>query len=246
MSCAKHAGFAALRAILVRALFALHLLCSAVATADDAASAPPQVMVMVPAPAAPPADLPSQVEQWRADGLIVRAIRLDAARQEQPAFSTLLILEMPNESALSRWQTLQRLPKDARIRRVAPATQFGDISNAAPDALFEVNAYRIKTSDEQYRRFCNEYIEPLMAGQIEQQLMSAYTMYIERGGTGERWSVLVKAYRDARTYDELVPEAKLAVRARLEAQHPTYPKWHPIKGQYRDDVSETLAARVRE
>ena len=246
MSYAKRTGVASLRAILVRALFALPLFCAAVAIADDAASTSPQVMVMVPAAAPPLRDLPSQLEQWRADGLTVRSIQLDATRQEQPAFSTLLILEMPTESALSRWQELQRLPKDARIRRVDSATQFGDLSNAAPDALFEVNAYRIKTSDEQYRRFCDEYIEPLMGGQIEQRLMSAYTMYIERDEKGERWSVLVKAYRDARTYEELVPEAKLALRARLEAQHPTYPKWHPIKSQYRDDVSETLAARVRE
>lgn len=226
---------------LLRMLFALCLVCPVVAPAAPAASAFPKVLVMLPAQKAAPSDLSAEIESWRADGLTTRSVRLNAAVQEEPGFSVLLLLELSSEQALTRWEKARRLPQDARIRRIDAVVQSGDIGNVAKDALFEVNVYRINTTDAHYRQFCAEYIAPLMDGQIEKRLMTAYTMYVEQGEEGERHAVLVKAYRDAPTYDKQVPDAKLAVRAQLEADHPTYSKWHSIKDAFRANVSETLA-----
>ena len=191
------------------------------------------------------AELATKIAKWRADGLISNAMRLDArAEQKEAGFSTLLILQMPSADAWKQWQKAATgdLPANARVRRVDALVRSGDIAGAGSDALFEVNVYRIKTTDERYRQFCDEYIAALMDGQIKANFMTAYTMYVERSAAGDRNAVLVKAYR-ASTF-ERVAAFKLDLRKRLAA-HPTYPKWHPIKDTLRDDLTETLAVAVR-
>lgn len=221
-------------------------ICTAcvLSSAVHASGPPPQVVVVAPRGASA-TELDAQIAKWRADSLIGRALRLHAVEQDEPGFSALAILDMKSEEALARWSIAQQLPKGWRIRRVDSVVRSGDLDVRAAAALFEVNVYSVKTSSERYREFCQEYIEPLMAGQIDAGLMAAFTMFVEREELGERHAVLVKAYRDAPTYHEKVGDAKLAVRAQLEKQHPTYSKWHSIKGTFRSNVSETLATMSR-
>lgn len=222
-------------------LCAIWILAPVLARAAEVA---PQVMVTLPLGTAAPAALTTKIEKWRADGLVSSSMRLDkqAGEQEDAGFSTLLLLQMKDAGALERWQKAakQDLPANARVRRVDAVVSSGDIAKAGKEALFEVNIYRIKASDERYRQFCNEYIVPLMAGQVDAGFMGSYTMFVEEGTGADRNSILVKAY-DAAKFERVAP-FKLELRERL-AKHPTYPKWHPIKDTLRADVSETLALR---
>ena len=232
-----------LRALLLSAVLAF--VGSSLARAGSTSS--PQVMVMLPPKAVAPSDLRRQVQQLRAEGLIGTAMRFDATPgQEKHGFSLLLILQATSEDAVSRLEKAEHWPKDARVRRVDASFKSGDISKAAPEAVFEVNLYRLKASEQRYKQFVGEYISPLMDAQIAEGLMRSYTMYIERGGEGDRQAVLLKAYLDTPTYETKMPDAKLAIRKRLESEHPTYPKWHPIKDEVRYDLTHTVAKRRKE
>jgi hypothetical protein len=232
-----------LRALLLSATLAL--VGSSLARAGSAAS--PQVMVMLPPGSVPPPDLSRQLQHLRADGLIGGALRFDATPgQEKHGFSLLLILQATSEETVSQLEKPEHWPKDARVRRVDPAFKSGDIGKAAPESVFEVNLYRLKASEQRYKQFVGEYISPLMDAQIGDGLMRSYAMYIERGTEGDRQAVLVKAYLDAPTYEKKMPDAKLAIRKRLESEHPTYAKWHPVKDEVRYDLTHTVAKQRKE
>jgi hypothetical protein len=234
-----------IRVALLRALI-LSAVVGLVSLANAGSTPSPQVMVMLPPKAAAPSDVSRQIQQLRAEGLIGQAARFDARPgQENHGFSLLLILDATSEDAVARLEK-SPWPADARVRRVDAAFGSGDIGKAAPESVFEVNLYRLKASEQRYRQFVGEYISPLMDAQIAEDLMRSYTMYIERGAEGDRQAVLLKAYRDAETYEKKMPDAKLAIRRRLESEHPTYPKWHPIKDEVRFDLTHTAATQRRE
>jgi hypothetical protein len=237
-----------IRNALLRALFlsaVLGLIGSPLAGAGSMSS--PRVMIMLPPKAVAPSDLSRQVQQLRAEGLIGEVLRFDATPgQENHGFSLLLILQATSEDAVSRLEKAEHWPKDARVRRVDPAFKSGDISTAAPESVFEVNLYRLRASEQRYKQFVGEYISPLMDAQIAEGLMRSYTMYIERGAEGDRQALLLKAYLDAPTYEKKMPDAKLAIRKRLESEHQTYPKWHPIKDEVRYDLTHTVAKQRKE
>ncbi|NJO12534.1 MAG: hypothetical protein HC872_02685 [Gammaproteobacteria bacterium] len=206
----------------------------------------PHAIIMLPPEASASAELAALITHWRADGLIEEAQQLDAAPQDSAGFSSLALLEIAGEQAWQGWQrdAESRLPAGSRVRR-ADVVVEGELPDHDPArALYEVNVYRIKTTVERYREFCLGYISPLMQGQSDAGLMSAYTMFTERGPDGDRHAVLVKAYRDASTYAGIAA-FKLELRERLTTRHPTYPRWHPIKDTLRDNVSETLATSTQ-
>lgn len=225
---------------------ALVLICGsglAVPNAVAANDAPVQALVMLSPDARTANEFASSIARWRADGLVTGAIWLDAtAEQKEPGFSALLVLEMAGEHAWQQWERNEasRLPANSRVRRVDAFVHGERTDYVAQPSLFEVNVYRLETSTERYRDYCHGYIVPLMDGQMDAALMGWYTMYVERGDAGERYAVLVKAYRDPATY-ERAAAFKLQLRERLTAEHATYPTWHEIKETLRDNVSETLA-----
>lgn len=210
------------------------------------AIAAPQVIVSLPPGDAKASALPKEAARWKKDGLVSTILQLQATAQEEPGFSVLLVLDMKDEAALTRWEKSERpkLPATARARGADSCVHAERPNKDFGKALFEVNIYRMKIPAAGYAEYCRDYIAPLMEGQADAGLMPWYTMYIERGPQGESNAVLVKAYRDADTYDQKVEGFKLELRKKLTAEHPTYPKLHAIKGTLRDDVSETLATLI--
>lgn len=232
-----------LRALLLFTVPGL-IVCS---TAPAASSSPPSVMVMLPPSVPAPPELSRQIQRLRAAGLIGEALRFDAVpAQEGHGFSLLLLLQSTSEDAIARLQKPEQWPENARVRRIDSAFRSGDVSEAAPQSVFEVNLYRLKGSEQRYKQFVSEYIVPLMAAQIDEGLMRSYVMHIERGAAGDRQAILLKAFIDAPTYQNKMPAAKLAIRTRLASEHPTYSKWHPIKDSVRDDLTHTVARLRKE
>jgi hypothetical protein len=215
--------------------------------AAPAVAATPTTHAFVTQPAEPwHADaLAAEIARWKKDAGVSRVLVLDArvpppGSDEAPGFSTLVLLDFADEAAFARWRATARAPEGTTVRQ-ADAVVHGE----APDrdltsATYEVNVYRLTTTSAEYRRFSEGYIVPLMDGQRDHALLAWYTMYVERAPVGEANSVLVKEYRSDATYTAAATFKPL-LRARLAAEHPTYPRYHEIKETLRKNVSETVA-----
>jgi hypothetical protein len=221
---------------------------AAAADAGGATTPPPgqtHAFVTVPREAQPANALADEIASWRRAPGVARVLVLDArapepGSDETPGFSTLVLLDFSDDGALARWRAAARVPPGATVRQ-ADAVVRGEARERDPaQATYEVNVYRLTTTPDEYRRFCEGYIVPLMDGQRDRGLLSWYTMYVERAPAGEANSVLVKEYRNDAAYAEAAI-FKPALRARLTAEHPTYPRYHEIKGTLRQDLTETVA-----
>jgi hypothetical protein len=242
----RSASPAARRLLLARGAEALlALVASFGASLALAAASTTHAFVTVPAES-PRADaLAAEIAGWRKDAGVSRVLVLDArvpapGSDEQPGFSTLVLLDFTDEAAFARWRAAARVPEGTTVRQ-ADAVVHGE----APDrdlavATYEVNVYRLTTTPAEYRRFSEGYIVPLMDGQRDHGLLAWYTMYVERAPAGEANSVLVKEYRSDAAYGTAAT-FKPQLRARLTAEHPTYPRYHEIKETLRKNVSETVA-----
>lgn len=214
------------------------------AAARDAAAAT-HAFVTVPPAARSANALAAEVAGWRKAPGVSRVLVLDAraadpGSDETPGFSTLVLLDFVDAAAFARWRATARVPSGVTIRQ-ADAIVHGEAANRDPaGATYEVNVYRLTTTFDEYRRFSEGYIVPLMEGQQAHGLLAWYTMYVERAPAGEANSVLVKEYRSDAAYADAAT-FKPKLRAKLTAEHPTYPRYHEIKETLRRNVTETVA-----
>jgi hypothetical protein len=210
-----------------------------------AASAATHAFVAVPPESRRADALAAEIAGWKKDAGVSRVLVLDArvpapGSDEEPGFSTLVLLDFADEAAFARWRAAARVPEGTTIRQ-ADAVVRGEATDRDPAvATYEVNVYRLTTTPAEYRRFSEGYIVPLMDGQQDHGLLAWYTMYVERAPAGEANSVLVKEYRSDAAY-AAAATYKPQLRARLTAEHPTYPRYHEIKETLRKNVSETVA-----
>jgi hypothetical protein len=235
-------------ALLARAASSIGILglAASFGTSIALAAAPAtHAFVSVPAEPGRAGALAAEIATWRKDTGVSRVLVLDArvpapGSDEAPGFSTLVLLDFADDAAFARWRAAVRLPAGTTVRQ-ADAVVHGE----APDrdlaaATYEVNVYRLTTTPAEYRRFSEGYIVPLMDGQRDHGLLAWYTMYVERAPAGEANSLLVKEYRGDAAY-AAAATFKPQLRARLTAEHPTYPRYHEIKETLRKNVSETVA-----
>jgi hypothetical protein len=215
----------------------------------SSAHAPVHSLVTLPAGAGVPSAFDDEVRRWSTSagaGAGAAAVTVLTGRPAEPGtkdpvgFDLLVILDFADEADYRRWRAGAKLPAgaveraaDVVVRGEAPPTDLGS-------ATFEVNFYRTTVAAEDYRRFCEGYIVPLMEGQRMGGLLDGYVMYLERGPVGTARSVLVKQYHDAAAH-RAAAEFKLDLRERLTAKHPTYPAYHRTKDRLRVNESETVA-----
>jgi hypothetical protein len=205
----------------------------------------PHAIVTLPVGTGVPAGFADEVRRWTSGPGVMRVTSL-AARRPAPGatdpvgFDALVIVDFTDEAGSRRWRENAKLPPAAVVRTadviVCGEAPAGDRSAAT----FEVNYYRTTVGAEEYRRFCEGYIVPLMEGQRMGGLLDGYTMYLERAPAGVARAVLVKQYHDDRAY-AAAAAFKLELRERLTAKHPTYPAYHRIKDTLRVNESETVA-----
>lgn len=230
---------ARLRTAFLRAASVALLLASLPALAE-----PAHVLVRVPAGSAEPAGLGEALSSWRQSGHTSNITRIDSTQKEAPGFSTLLMLEFPSEGHYQTWQREEasKLKAPVQVRRADLLSRNELTPKDSNNSFYKVNIYQPTTSFQNYKAFVDGYITPLMEGQRDQKILIGYWMYVERGESAAKpgQSVLVLEYRDAVAFERATP-VKADVRARLTANHPTYPRYHETKEGLRQDVSETTA-----
>ncbi len=215
---------------------------AATPSAAPAVAATAHAIVTVPAGAAVPTALVSQVAGWKSSGRVSHVTWLDSTQSKDPGFTALLVLDFPDEAALSRWRQEQgqALGAPLTVRQVDAVVHGARPDADARQAVYEVNVYGLTTTAAAYREFCEGYITPLMQGQLQPGLLSGYTMYVERSHDGTQRSLLVKQYRDAAAYARL-GDFKRDLRQRLTEKDATYARYHQVKDTLRVNVSETTA-----
>lgn len=227
------------RAILL-ALAAIALL----AMAMPAFAQPAHVIVRLPTGAQEPAQLSDLLSSWRQSGHTSNITRIDSNQEQDPAFSTMILLEFPSEGSYQAWE------REESAKLVAPLVfqradllAKGEITPRDSNrSVYKVNLYQPTVSFQRYKEFVDGYITPLMEGQRAAKILVGYWMYVERGASAQSpgQSILVLEYRDSVAFEQATP-IKVDIRERLTANHPTYPKFHDIKADLRLDLSGTMA-----
>jgi phosphate transport system substrate-binding protein len=225
----------------VRLLAAFVALTSLV-FAGPAAAKPANVLITVPAGAAAPADFATELASWRQSGVVSNALLLDQDQKKDPGFSSLALLEFPNEGFYEQWNK-EEAPKLAAplVVKRADVLANGEIyPRDSNKSVFLVNTYKLLVPPERYNEFVQGYILPNLLDQKAAHLLLRYTMYLERGSAEEGQAVLVLEYRDSVAFsrrdavrDELVKK--------LLATDPAWKKWDETQDSVRKGLSRTLA-----
>lgn len=201
---------------------------------------PTNVLIRVPGGAPLPAELPPLLAKWRQSGQVANALLLTQGRPEEgrgkPALEALAVLEFLNEAAYQAWQrdAAPELPAGLIVRQ-ADALTHGEITPRDSNrSVFVVNLYTPLVSRDRYNEFVQGYIAPLYAAQRATKRMVRSTMYLERDEVGQANAIAILEYRDPHAFRENTA-AKMQIREKLTAEHPTYGRFHGIKDQLRRD-----------
>ena len=188
----------------------------------------------------PPA-LAGQLSDWRHSGVISDVLWLESDRQENPDFSLFIALEFPSETYLDNWEKTERAKLGAglEVQRVDALVHGEKTPRDSNRSVFKVNTYGVTTSAEEYKKYSEGYIRPLMDAQIHDKVMMRYTMFLDHE-TG-RQATLLMEYRDNVAFDKS-EGLKEGIRANLMATNPTYASYNATKESLRQDGTETLAS----
>lgn len=229
----------ALRAGLVASILGFLL------AAVTASAAPTNVIIRSPAGAPAPAELSTLLSKWRQSGQVSGVLFLTDGRPEksgEAAFGALAVLEFPSEESYHVWQRedAPQLPAGLTVRQ-ADALAHGELTPRDSNrSIFVVNVYTPIVPADRFTEFVRGYVGPLYEAMRGTKHLVRYTAYLERGETGQVNAINVLEYRDPVAFAAM-PPLKTAIRERLAASNPTYPKFDKIKDTLRKDAPGTFA-----
>jgi phosphate transport system substrate-binding protein len=225
----------------LKAGWAFIALLFATLLAVPAAAEPAYVLVKLPAGAATPADLATQLAAWRQSGQVSDVLWLDSNTRENAGFDKFIALEFPSEGSYEAWEREGRpaLTAPLQIVRADVLTHGETTPRDSNRSVFKVNLYEPTAAPAETRKFATGYIKPLMEGQRAAKVLMRYTMYLERGPGGKNW--LVMEYRDPVAFDRS-EAVKEVVRPKLLAENATYAAFDKSKESLRTTGPETLAS----
>lgn len=229
----------ALRIVLV-AVFGL------LVAAVSVLASPTNVLIRTPVGQAVPSELPTLLSQWRQSGQVSGVLFLTDGRPEKAgataAFGALAVLEFPNEESYQTWQreAAPHLPAGLTVRQ-ADALAHGELSPRDSNrSIFVVNVYTPIVAADRFAEFVRGYTAPLYEAMRGTKRVVRYTAYLERGETGQANAINILEYRDPVAFAAM-PPLKTAIREKLTATSPTYPKFDKIKDTLRKDGPGTFA-----
>jgi len=233
----------------VLALVALLVACEQVGDNSSrrtpSQSAPAYAVLRIPSGEAVPTDLLDRLSGWQRIGQVTSSLWLNADAQEQPAFATIVTLEFPSEGIYQQWhgENAATLGSAVEVKR-ADLLALARTSSRSPNgAVFKANYYRLKVPPEAFREFAKGYIEKFMEVQRQANLLTSYSLFLERGAPQDAQALLILEHLDRQTF-EGVSEAKEKLRVALMERDPSYAKYEQTADSYREAVSGTTAARI--
>jgi hypothetical protein len=207
-------------------------------------SEPVYALLKVPAGETTPADLLDRVSGWQRIGQVREAVWLNSNQTDSPGFATVVTLEFPGESVYSQWesQNAATLTAAVNLKRADRLTHAETIPRDSTKAVFKANYYQPKVPPARFREFARGYIEKFMEVQRQANLLTSYSMFLERGERGQ--ALLILEHLDKPTYDTVTP-VKEKLRAALMERDAGYKQYEDTAANYRDAVSGTTADYVR-
>lgn len=222
--------------------------------ATSAAEAPAHALVFVLPEKKAPADLAQKLAGWKADGTLSDAVLTQYVEHEvkegySQAFSDFAILDFPSESAYESWKAnaAGELGADVIVSRVDVLLDKRSRKNDPTQSVFVTGVYESLVSKDQYQEFTDDYIDPNMGNQYSSGIMTRYTMYLEREGTGglsKPKAFLVTQYANQ---DEFKRKDSVKGNYKKLLLGGDYPAWQHIDGTkkaLRRDFAEVISKPV--
>lgn len=217
------------------------LVCCLLAISVNAA--PAHVLIRAPAGAPAPQGFAESLAAWRHSGRVASALLLQGGTKLEPGFTSLALLEFPNERTYELWNKdeVSKLTAPLTVKRADVLVHWEASRHDSSKSIFLVNTYKLLVSRDRYNDFVQGYILPNLLDQRAKNMLVRYSMYLERGPQSEAQAVLVLEYRDEDSYsrrgavrDELVKK--------LLASDPAWKNWDEVQDGLRKQVSRTLAS----
>lgn len=203
---------------------------------------PAYVLLRIPPGEETPAGLLERVRAWQRSGAVDRAVWLSAVPSDKPAFTALVTLEFSSERSFARWHEVESEKlAPASARRADLLTRGETVPRDSRKAVFKANYYQPKVPPEQFRQFAEGYIERFMEVQRQANLLTSYSMFLERGADGQ--ALLILEHLDQATFDSVTP-VKEKLRAALIERDAGYARYEETAASYRVAVSGTTAGYV--
>lgn len=227
---------------------------NAQAVASSEASVPAHVLLYVLPEKTPPTDLPQKLLRWKSGGTLTDAVLIrQTGYEEAPgkslAFNELAILDFPSEAAYEEWRKngANGLGPDVIISRADVLLDKRSRKNDPSKSIFVTGVYESLVSKEQYQEYTDDYIEPNMGNQYFSGIMTRYTMYMEREGTGglsNPKAFLVTEYADQASYDRKESVKGNYKKLLVGGDYPLWSEINDTKNALRRSFSEVYARPV--
>jgi hypothetical protein len=222
------------------------LLCGMAAA--PAFAGPAHAVLTIKPGATVPDSLPRQLLQLKESGEISNLLWINNAGQDNVGFSSMVVVDFATQGSYRRWLQRQArsLGTGVSIKAADVLVQDPQFADKAEDAVLKVSVYQPSVTPQHYASYATNYIAPLMQAQRDIGAISGYAVYLEHAATATDpgQAVLVTAYADTHSLARST-RVKETVRARLDAQDPTYARMTQERSQVRSKVSETLATSAR-
>jgi len=228
---------------------------SATAAAPAATAATPatpaHVILMVPPGKTAPANLASQLSQWKRDGVLsnVTLVRKTGHKIKEgygEGFNELAILDFPSEAGYQNWRGKANLGADVIVSQVDILLDRRSRKHNPGKSIYVISQYESLISGKEYQDYTDDYIDPNMSNQMFSGIMTRFTMYYERaasGGMSNPKAILVTEY-DPAEYDRKTDVKNAYKTVLLGGTHPTWKYINDTKSKLRTDLSETYASPV--
>jgi len=223
--------------------------------AQDERQEPAHAVIIVPPGTEAPADLEGKLAGWKSSGLLsgsvlVKKFGFKVKDGYGEGFEQFAVLDFPDEAAFDKWKAgaAAELGPNVIASRVDVLADRRSRNNDPAKSVYVVAQYESQLSNEDYRYYTEDYVEPNMANQYASGIMTRYTMYIERepsGGLERPKAILVTEYASKADFERkaAVKDAYKAVL--LSGTHPEWARLNSIKHSIRTSLAETFAKPVQ-
>lgn len=216
---------------------------AALGTSWAALAEPTAVVMTTPVGEESDASLEVLISSWKATPTVTEVLHIRNQTADAGKFGDLVAISFASEAAHRDWVRTEqsKIDDDVRVRSARILTDGEITPRDTKSAVFKINDYEPVVSPEEYDKFADGYIRPLLEGQIAANLMTRYTTYYENGADGLVWSIYEYTGADAL---EAAGKIKEGIRANLTETNETYRDFHPIKASLRNGGGETFAVVV--
>ena len=161
--------------------------------AGTAAASPSYVVLTASAEAGGRLALPALLAEWRQTGAVADTWLLNVASNKQSRYTSIAVLQFPDESFLAHWQqrSAAAIGSGIVVSKVDTLARGETFPRDSSKAIFVVTDYDVSTSPEQYKQYVRGYVTPEMEALRAKKILTSYFLFTPRERTGAPWHALL-------------------------------------------------------